>query len=195
MKEKSIYDDENIVVDTEEILPEDADMDIETEEMNWKDKLRDLRAKLTATEAEKKQCQDELQRTRADFLNSRRRLEEQYARDKERATDRLLTELLTLADSFDMAMMDTAVWDSVDVKWRSGVEAIYTKLMTTLKDHGVTPLEALGKPFNPEEHNAVSNSIVTDKAQIDTVRTVLQKGYIRNDVVIRPAMVVVGVIE
>lgn len=183
--------DEEIITE-DAILPENTEIDLDDEEEQISNKLKAQRKKLSECEAEKQKYLEDLQRTRADFLNSRRRLEEQLLRDKERATDKILEELLTLADSFDTAMADTALWGSIDAKWRVGVEAIQTKLMSILRSNNVTPIEPQGSPFNPEEHEAVSNTLVTNDADIDTVITVLQKGYKRNDDIIRPARVVVG---
>lgn len=183
------HDDEEIVLENEN---GGEDIDLEVEEAGMKDKLKALREKLKACEEEKQKAQDDLQRTRADFLNSRRRLEEQLERDKERATDKILGELITLIDSFDTAMMDKALWESTDEKWRVGVEAIYAKLLGILGSKNVTATDPLGLPFNPEEHEAVSNTIVEDDAQVDTVVAVLQKGFQRNGTLLRPAKVVVG---
>lgn len=192
MVDKHVIDEDDEIVTEDTILPEDTEIDVEHEEERLSDKLKAQRKKLAECEAEKQKYLEDLQRARADFLNSRRRLEEQLLRDKERATDKILEELLTLADSFDTAMADTALWGSIDAKWRVGVEAIQTKLMSILRSNNVTPIEPEGKRFNPEEHEAVSNTPVANDTDVDMVMTVLQKGYKRNDDILRPARVVVG---
>ncbi len=102
-------------------------------------------------------------------------------------------ELLTLVDSFDTAMVDKALLDTIDERWRVGIEAIHTKLISILKSNNVEPIDPHGEAFNPEEHEAVSNSPVTDDAHVDTIVAVLQKGFKRkNGTIIRPARVVVG---
>ena len=190
MVEKYNIDDANeIIVENE--TPQD-DIELDEEEGILNDKLKLLKQKLSACEEEKRGHLEELQRTRADFLNSKRRIEEQAQREKERAKDKILIELLTLFDSFDTAMADKEVWESVDVKWRSGVEAIQSKLQSILTAHYITPIESVGKQFNPEEHEAVSNIQVDDNSRVDTVIAVLQKGFKRGDTIIRPARVVVG---
>lgn len=80
----------------------------------------------------------------------------------------------------------------VDAKWRSGVEAIQATLASLLRQYQVASQDPVGSSFNPEEHEAVLNTPVTDETQIDTVIAVLQKGYKRGDHIIRPARVVVG---
>ena len=189
MVDKNDIDD---VVTENEFLPEDVDIEAGEEEELLGEKLKALRAKLALCEEEKRKHLEDLNRARADFLNGKRRLEEQLARDKERATDKMLVDLLTLMDSFDTAMADKTLWNTIDARWRVGVEAIQAKLVSILKGNGVVPLDPIGLPFNPEEHEAVSNSPVEDDAQVDTIVAVLQKGFKRNDTVIRPARVVVG---
>ena len=182
-------DEEEVVTDID-LEPEDAEL--EDEESLAKDKLKSLRDKLKHSEEERKKCLDDLQRTRADFLNSRKRLDEQLARDRERATDRLIMELLPLADSFDMAMLDRELWEKMDTNLKTGIEAIQAKLSSILKGNNITTISPLGEMFDPNEHEAVSNSQVTDEAEVDKIIAVLQRGYKRNDDVIRPARVVVG---
>ncbi len=192
MVENSNVHDENEVYEAEEDLTLSEELDAEGEEMNIKEKLKKLREKLSACESEKKAHLDDLQRVRADFLNSKRRLEEQLARDKERATDKILMELISLVDSFDTAMADKALWGTIDERWRKGVEAIHTNLLSIFRNNNVTTLDPLGEHFNPEEHEAVSSTEVTDPEEVDTVTVVFQKGFKRNNTIIRHAKVAVG---
>lgn len=182
-------DEEEVVTDID-LEPEDAEL--EDEESLAKDKLKSLRDKLKHSEEERKKCLDDLQRTRADFLNSRKRLDEQLARDKERATDKLIMELLTLADSFDMAMLDRELWEKMDARLKTGIEAIQAKLSSILASNNITTISPEGAMFDPNEHEAVSNSPVTDDSDVDKIVAVLQRGYKRNNDIIRPARVVVG---
>ncbi len=188
---KDTKDEFDMIPDEENII-DNNDFDIENDDESSKDKIRLLKEKLKASEEEKRTYLDDLQRTRADFLNSKRRLEEQLARDKERATDKILFELLTLVDSFDTAMADTQLWKTIDEKWRSGVEGIHAKLLSILKGNNVEQFDPTGLAFNPEEHEAIANTEVTDDADVEKVLTVLQKGFKRNDTTIRPAKVIVG---
>lgn len=192
MVEKKDLEEEFDTFVEDENVSDANDIDLETEDESLKDKLKILREKVKQCEEEKQKSQDDLQRTRADFLNSKRRLEEQLVRDKERATDKILFELLTLVDSFDTAMIDKKLWETIDVKWRTGVEAIHSKLLSILKSNNVEPFDPTGLTFNPEEHEAVGSAPAPDGAQAEEVLTVLQKGFKRNDSIIRPAKVIVG---
>ncbi len=185
------HENELNIEESEEAIHGD-EMGLEQEEISSSIKMKELRNKLRTCEEEKMRNMEELQRIRADFLNSKRRLEEQLLRDKERATDKFLTELLTLADSFDTATGDKNRWNSVDAQWRSGIEAIEAKLHSILKNSGITSIDPLGEMFDPAEHEAVSNIAVDNEEQVDKIITVLQKGYKRNADILRPARVIVG---
>ncbi len=89
-------------------------------------------------------------------------------------------------------MADTQLWKTIDEKWRSGVEGIHAKLLSILKGNNVEQFDPTGLAFNPEEHEAIANTEVTDDADVEKVLTVLQKGFKRNDTTIRPAKVIVG---
>lgn len=183
--------------DIETVLEDEVsgeEFEVEEIEAAGAQKIKKLRDALKVCEEEKSKHLDDLQRARADFLNSKRRLEEQLERDRERITNKMLEELLPLIDSFDTALSDTAALDRADDKWRSGITAIHNQLMSFLKSNKVEEIETLGKPFNPHEHEAIANTPVTDHTQADTVVAVLQKGFKRNDAIIRPAKVAVGIL-
>ena len=190
MKEKKDINDEIEMTSEDEVINDD--IDIEEEDASFEDKIKALRTKLSVCEKEKQDYLEELQRGRADFLNSKRRLEEQLVRDRARSTDKILNDLLVLVDSFDTAMADRVLWQTIDETWRTGIEAIHTKLLATLKNNDVIATNPLGERFNPQEHEAVSNAHVADESQVDTVIAVLQKGFKRNEMLLRPARVVVG---
>lgn len=176
-----------------DVLPEEtSEPEIDESEGRMEDKIKSLKAKLKESEDARTELLEDLQRTKADFLNSKRRIEEQSARNNERTTERLLTDLLPLIDSFDTAMSDKEMLGRLDPKWKSGMEGIHGLLINFLKSYGVTEIETEGKHFSPHEHEAISNVPVTDAKQVDTVITVLQKGFKRNNTVLRPAKVTVG---
>lgn len=183
-------DEEDVVFEGESVP--DGDVDLEDIEADAGTKLKKLKEKLKDAEEAKRRALEDLQRAKADFLNSRKRLEEQLERDRERITERHIEDILPLADSFEMAMQDPS-WNEADAVWRRGVEGIYAQLSGLLRNYGVSKIDAVGKPFNPTEHEAVSDVKVVDEAKDHTVVQVLQNGYKRKDTVVRPARVVVGV--
>jgi molecular chaperone GrpE len=185
MKEKKNQNsDEEMVL--EEETSESLEPELEEMEEAAGDKLKQLRDKLKASDEEKRQILEDLQRAKADFLNGRKRLEEQLGRDRERITIGHIEELLPLADSFEMAMHDP-LWGEADERLRKGIEGIYTQLATIFRNNGITILDPVGEEFNPYEHEAV-----VDNGTDHKVSQVLQRGYKMGDTVIRPARVAVG---
>ena len=90
-----------------------------------------------------------------------------------------------------MAMSNTDMWERVDTTWRTGIEGIYTQLHSILKSYDVTVIDPLNEAFDPEYHEAISTQN-SDSHDAETVVQVIQKGYARNDTVIRPAKVILS---
>jgi molecular chaperone GrpE len=188
--EMETTDDENVDLEETELVDE---------EEKTSDKLKKLREKLARCEDEKKQLLDDLQRTRADFLNARKRLEEERTRDRIRYRKEHVEELLPLCDSFQMAMSNKEVWEKADEVWRKGVEGISNQLLRLLNSYDVTVIEPQGKPFDPHRDEAVGTEVVADEKLVDTVVSVLQRGYeVRvgdTTEVIRHARVTIGTLQ
>lgn len=183
-----------------EITNDESSESLETEfiddEINTQAKTKKLREKLAACEEEKKKHLDDLQLARADFLNAKRRLEEERARDKTRYKISHVEELLPLCDSFEMAMSDKEAWAKADPSWRTGVEGIYSQLNRLLASYGVSSVSPEGEHFDPYKHEAVGTEEVEDKKLEDVVISVVQLGYEINTEgkteMIRPARVTTG---
>lgn len=132
---------------------------------------------------------DALQRSRAEFINFRRRIEQDAERQRLRATEALIAKLLPVADDFERAlrmMPDDIAANS----WTEGVRLVERKLWRVLEAEGITPMDSLGQPFDPSRHEAVMMDDSGGSA--DTVVEEYQRGYLRGDDVLRPAMVKVG---
>jgi molecular chaperone GrpE len=127
------------------------------------------------------------QRSAADFANFKRRVDE----DKRFAERWLLQDLLPVLDDFDRAWV-TAPRELLKFTWLEGVLQINSKLFGVLQRHGVTPIEAEGKDFNPLEHEAVMREEDGDPSEQTAVTGELQRGYRLHDRVLRPALVRVG---
>lgn len=170
--------------------------ELEETEATSSNKLKDLRAKLKACEAEKMEHLEQLQRAKADFLNARKRVEEERLRDRERATIAHVEELIPLYDSFAMAMQNQTVWESVDKNWRIGIEGIFAQLQALFAGYNVRIEKPVGEVFNPQKHDALKNETITDQADHDRILSVIQAGFTKTsgseEVTIRPARVIVG---
>lgn len=178
----------------EEIVFEEGDSeaidDLADAEETAAGKLAKLREKLKDCQKERQEFLDGWQRQKADFLNAKRRMEEERASDVVRTTASVIEKLIPLADSFDVALREGPAGDGAG--WRDGVERMRAQLFSTLEGLGVSALEPVGGAFDPRFHEAVSEVPVTDPAQHHVVLEVFSRGYALGERVIRPAKVVVG---
>jgi len=165
------------------------DTDVEGNVATQKDKLNQLREKYRVCDVEKRQLLEDLQRAKADFLNSKRRLEEEHKANRIRSENALLLALLPLADSFTMAKQDSVAWEAIDEAWRNGITGIENQLAQVLKKHDVTPIDPQNQPFDPTQHEAVGSQS-DDSGESGLVMAVVQLGYRRGDTILRPAKVV-----
>lgn len=170
--------------------------ELESVEAHTTGKLKALREKLKAAEDAKMDALEQLQRTKADFLNARKRLEEERLQERERALIAHAEELLPLYDSFAMAMQNKTAWEAIDKNWRIGVEGIFSQLQSLLESYGVTAVSPQGQPFDPQLHEALGNEPVAEESLHDTITRVVQVGFVRTrngqTATIRPARVMVG---
>ncbi len=145
---------------------------------------------LEAVVAERDKYLDQLQRTAADFANYRRRTEQERAQQRLIANEQLLREIVPVLDDLQRGLgaLPPAEQES---KLAEGMRWVEQKFLTTLKKHGVTPIESLGQRFDPSVHEAVE----ADPAGGDMVVAVYAPGYRLGDDVLRPAMVKVGQLE
>ncbi len=192
-------DEPTIQSDSDDLTYEDnqsSETELVDEEATAEQKLKVLRTKLQEAEGKNRELGEEVQRTKADFLNARKRLEEEQFRSRERDTVKHIEKLLPLADSFYLAQLDRAAWEKADEKWRKGIEGISNQLTSILRGYGVSAVDPTGHPFDPLKHEAMSTVTVPTEAQHNQVITVMQQGYIRvsgdTEEIIRPARVTVG---
>jgi molecular chaperone GrpE len=132
---------------------------------------------------------DQAQRARAELVNYRRRTEEELVRMQRQAGERIISKLLPAVDDLNRAIESLSDEDR-ETSWAEGIALIQRKLWSILESEGVSPIESLGKPFDPSLHEAIS---IQDGAEgASTVVQEYQRGYMLGDRVLRPAMVVVG---
>lgn len=127
----------------------------------------------------------------AEFEESRLRLRREIAKDVEREKRRILATFLDIIDNLDRAV-DAAHEASADRALLDGVEMVRQQCLGTLEGHGVSRVDAIGRTFDPTEHDAVSMTAVEDPAQHDVVVNIVRVGYRVDDEVLRVASVVVG---
>ena len=131
---------------------------------------------------------DLLVRQAADHENFRKRSQREKDEARQFANQGLLEKFLPVLDNFEMALIASG---DADPAIRDGVQMIYDQLLGVLKESGVEPVEAVGEPFDPNLHEAISQQH-TDEAAEGTVLQQVQRGYKLNDRLVRPARVIVA---
>lgn len=146
--------------------------------------LETTRAELEATRAEAQANLERWARAQADFDNFRRRSRAEREEWSRYAAEELIREILPALDNLERALQADAGRES----WTQGVELTLRQLLTTLQNRGLTPIESVDLPFDPNVHEAVMQ-VESDQHEEGTVVTEVRKGYKLGDKVIRPAMV------
>lgn len=132
---------------------------------------------------------DRYLRAAAELDNVRKRAQRDVEKAHKYAIERLAAELLAVSDSLEAGL---AAGDSADAEaLRKGSEATLKLLIGTLEKFGVTQIDPLGEPFDPQQHEAMT-MVPAPHAEPDTVIDVVQKGYLLNGRLIRPARVIVA---
>jgi molecular chaperone GrpE len=137
---------------------------------------------------DKAEAEDRLLRARAEYENARRRAERDRLDFLQFAAADMVKSLLPVLDDFERALKT----ETTDEKYAKGVELIYQRLLETLKKAGLEPIEAQGKIFDPNIHEAVQR-LTTEEAEDHTVLEEFQKGYNFKGKLLRPAWVKVAV--
>lgn len=147
-----------------------------------------LAAQLGEAERTIAALKDGMLRERADIENQRRRLQRELEQSRRFANEGLLRELLQVCDNLEHGLAaDNA---SADVL-HEGMQLTLKSLLKVVTDHGLTVVDPVDQPFDPERHQAMS-MVASDELPPNTVVTVVQKGYLLNDRLLRPALVIVA---
>ena len=155
-------------------------------------KKESLRERLKAAEAKAEANYERLQRVTADFENYKKRSEREMNEFRKFANESLIKEILPIVDNLERALATEHEENEDAFKGiREGVEMTLKGLMDSLERFGVVRMETLGKPFDPNFHQAVSQE-ESEKHPENTVLHELQKGYMLRDRLVRPPMVVVS---
>ena len=145
---------------------------------------------LEATKAEAAKNLDGWQRTQAEFANARKRFEKQRADAYVNATADVIAKLLPALDDFDRALGSVPQHIAED-NWFEGIQLVQRKLSNILEYFNVAPIEAVGQPFDPNIHEALSQE-PSDDYETGHVTRELQKGYKLGERVIRASLVYVA---
>lgn len=149
-----------------------------------------LEEQLAAAQAEAARNLDGWQRTQAEFANARKRFDKQRVETFTNANAELVSKLVPLIDDFERAL-DSVPQDSRANPWVTGMELVYRKMLAILEEMNVQVIPAVGNPFDPSLHEALSPE-ATDQYASGTVVREMRRGYRLGDRVIRPSLVTVA---
>jgi molecular chaperone GrpE len=191
----NINDDiKNEKVSSEEVSEVVYDASIDSDNMSDpKEKIAKLKEKIKKLTEEKDEYMNGWQRERADFVNFKKRSEEERKDYIKFANENLLEEMLTVLESFDMAFMNKEQWNSVPQNWRVGVEYIHSQLVKILDDNGLKEfVPKAGEKFDVKSHVAEEVVPVEKESEDGMIKEIKKKGYIMNGKIIIAPKVVVG---
>lgn len=151
------------------------------------DPLSEALAELTVLQTKNTDLADQFLRAKAEVENARRRAEEEISKARKFAVEAFAESLLPVADSLSAGL---AIADASAEQLREGSEATLRQLKSALERHKVIEINPeSGTKFDPHQHQAIS--VVPAEQEANTVVSVLQKGYLIADRVLRPALVTV----
>ena len=181
--EHAIATEAEEVAHLEDVVPEAADTENEADES--------IEIQLAKAQETIKDYWDQMMRLRAEIDNNRKRAERDIESAHKYALKNFVENLLPVIDSMEMgqtaAEADNATLESI----REGTALTTNMLIQVLEKNGLEQIDPLGEIFDPEKHQAIS-MVESEDAKSNTIVEVMQKGFLLNDRLVRPAMVVVA---
>ncbi len=153
--------------------------------------VQELEARVAAKDEELRATLARYREANAEFEQARARLRRDVAKEVERGAKAILADLLDVVDNLDRAIA-AARGAGSDPALLQGVELVRAQFLAKLDGHGVRPIDAAGRRFDPSCHEAATTVPVTDPAQDGIVVGVIRQGYAIRDEVLRPAVVAVA---
>jgi molecular chaperone GrpE len=173
------------------MMPQDSEEALNNEFEPETAKIEDVESLKQALAEAQQKAEDYLtnwQRAQADFINYKRRTEQERQDFNRFANANLILSLLPILDDLERALSSVPPARSTKHSWLDGIRLVERKFKAAMEAQGLTPIEALGEPFDPNFHEALRQ----DKGKEGIVIEEFQKGYMLGDRVLRPAQVVVG---
>ena len=192
-KKITIETEDDFKPESEEQEPVDAEKPSETNQAEESENTAQLKDQLEAAKQEAGQEHDRVLRLSAEFENYKKRMSRQMDEFRKYANEALLKDLLSVVDNLERAL-NTSEKDSgaaTQDTFIEGIEMTLNEVLRILTRYHVTPIDSLGKPFDPVFHEAVMQE-ESDEQPENTVINEFQKGYLIHDRLLRPSMVVVS---
>jgi molecular chaperone GrpE len=175
--------------DNDENYSTESQLEMELSREELIEEVKEKDKKIEALDAEVDDLLSRMQRLQADFVNYRKRSQREKEEMSLKGKIELASEILPVIDNFERAL------NSADesTEFYSGVEMIYKQLLKLLSDQGIEEISAEGEEFDPEFHEAIMKVDAENEDEEGKVVEVIQRGFILDERVIRPAMVKVAV--
>ena len=155
------------------------------------DHLQEMETRLESVEQEAKEAHDRFLRVSAEFENYKKRSAREMDEFRKFANESLIREMLTVVDNLERALNSSNNDNQKNSPIAEGVDMTLKEILKVFKKFNVKPIEALGKPFDPNFHQAAMQEETNEHPE-NTVLNELEKGYMIHDRLLRPAMVVVS---
>lgn len=162
----------------------DSDAAADAEGFGPTESIETLRQRIAELESEQL-------RERAEGENQRKRWLREFEQARKFGVERLLNDLLPVIDSLEQGIKAADVSGAAIDSLKQGSEMTLRMLQKAADSHGLTVVDPLGQPFNPDQHQAIGMQPSSEVAA-DHVLAVLQKGYRLHDRLVRPALVMVS---
>jgi molecular chaperone GrpE len=175
-------DENDVTIEQDETLDDSV-----VAEENAADTIKSLKEKLRKAVAEKQEYLNNWQKDKAEFINARKRDQDAQKDFARFSNENLISDLIPVLDSFNMAMGNKESWEKADKNWRVGVEYIANQLTKVLGEFGLKEIDPIGKAFDPMRDEAIE-----DGKASDIITTVVQKGYELNGKVLKAPRVKIG---
>ena len=174
-------------LNSEEIL---EDIVVE-EDTSMNSRVSKLKKKIKDLEENKKDYLDGWQRAKADMINLKKEHEKQKKVFTDLGKESLLLDIIPILDNFEAAFSDKT-WSEMPENWKVGIEYIQQQFLQVLDVNGVNIFGQKGDNFNVAIHHCMENENVDNTSEDGKITSVIQKGYMLKDRVVREAKVKVG---
>ncbi len=190
---ETAQDLEETVSDTEpesDVSAEDADTSEESEKGDGKKGIFKKKEKKDKRDEQIEELNDKLKRQMAEFDNFRKRTDKEKSQMYDMGAKSIVEKILPVIDNFERGLAAVPE-EERDNAFVDGMDKIYKQMLSMLSEAGVVQIEAVGKEFDPNLHNAVMH-VELEEAGENTIVEEFQKGYMYHDTVVRHSMVKVA---
>lgn len=190
-EQRDVQNEQDQVNEEAQSVETETEVSAEEVEVEEIDPVAELEKELAAAKAEIESQQDSVLRAKAEMENARRRADSEVEKARKFALERFANELLPVVDNLERAIMAANEEDEAVKPLLDGVKMTQKSFLDTVQKFGVELVDPVGEAFNPELHQAMAMQESNEHAP-NTVMAVMQKGYVLNGRLLRPAMVMVA---